>query len=65
MTDTYCIDYDDYLTDDDDDDQNDDDNGHDNVKRNDDVDSMSLFNGSKRTLSNLDDIQSQLFQLNL
>ena len=33
MTDTYCIDYDDYLTDDDDDDQNDDDNGDDNVKR--------------------------------
>ena len=30
MTDTYCIDYDDYLTDDDD--QNDDDND-DNVKR--------------------------------
>ena len=33
MTDTYCIDCDDYLTDDDDDDQNDDDNGDDNVKR--------------------------------
>ena len=33
MTDTYCIDYDDYLPDDDDDDQNDDDNGDDNVKR--------------------------------
>ena len=33
MTDTYCIDYDDYLTDDDDDDQKDDDNGDDNVKR--------------------------------
>ena len=33
MNDTYCIDYDDYLTDDDDDDQNDDDNGDDNVKR--------------------------------
>ena len=33
MTDTYCIDYDDYLTDDDEDDQNDDDNGDDNVKR--------------------------------
>ena len=33
MTDTYCIDYDDYLTDDDEDDQNDDDNGDDDVKR--------------------------------
>ena len=33
MTDTYCIDYDDYLADDkDDDDENDDDNDNDDVK---------------------------------
>ena len=33
MTDTYCIDYDDYLADDkDDDDENDYDNGNDDVK---------------------------------
>ena len=33
MTDTYCIDYDNYLADDkDDDDENDDDNGNDDVK---------------------------------
>ena len=31
-SDTYCIDYDDYLTDDDDDDENDDNNGNDDVK---------------------------------
>ena len=33
MTDTYCIDYDNYLADkNDDDDENDDDNGNDDVK---------------------------------
>ena len=33
MTDTYCINYDNYLADDkDDDDENDDDNGNDDVK---------------------------------
>ena len=32
MTDTYCIDYDDYLTDDNND-ENDDDNGDDDVKQ--------------------------------
>ena len=32
MTDTYCIDYDNYLADDKDDDENDDDNGDDDVK---------------------------------
>ena len=31
---------------------------------NDDGDSMSFFNWAKRTLSYLDDIQTQLFQLN-
>ena len=33
MTDTYCIDYDDYLAVDHDDDENDDDNGNDDVKK--------------------------------
>ena len=33
MTDTYCIDYDNYLVDDNDDDKNDDDNGYDDVKQ--------------------------------
>ena len=33
MTDTYCIDYDDYLANDNDDDENDDDNGNDDVKQ--------------------------------
>ena len=33
MTDTYCIDYDDYLADDKDDYENEDDNGDDNVKQ--------------------------------
>ena len=33
MTDSYCIDYDDYLTNDNDDDEKDDDNGNDDVKQ--------------------------------
>ena len=33
MTDTYCIDYDDYLADENDDDENDDHNGNDDVKQ--------------------------------
>jgi len=33
MTDTYCIDYDDYLANDNDDDEKDDDNGNDEVKQ--------------------------------
>ena len=33
MTDSYCIDYDGYLTNDNDDDENDDDNGNDDVKQ--------------------------------
>ena len=33
MTDTYCIDYDDYLADDNDDDENNDDNGYDDIKQ--------------------------------
>ena len=33
MTDTYCIDYDDYLVNYNDDDENDDDNGNDDVKQ--------------------------------
>ena len=33
MTDTYCIDYDDYLADDNNDDENDEDNGNDDVKQ--------------------------------
>ena len=65
MTDTYCIDYDNILL-----------MTITMMMRtttimvmmmsnnNDDYDSMSLFNGSKRTLSYLDDIQTHLFQLN-
>ena len=33
MTDTYCIDYDDYLANDNDDDENGDDNAYDDVKQ--------------------------------
>ena len=33
MTDSYCIGYNDYLTNDTDDDENDDDNGNDDVKQ--------------------------------
>ena len=33
MSDTYCIDYDDYLANDNDVDENDDDNGNDDVKQ--------------------------------
>ena len=40
MTDTYCIDYNNYLADDNDDDENDDD----------DSDATSFFNGWKRPL---------------
>ena len=65
MTDTHCIDYDDILL-----------MTITMMMRtttimvmmmsnnNDDGDFMSLFNWAKRTLSYLDDIQTQLFQLN-
>ena len=63
MTDTYCIDYNNYLADDNDDDENDDD-GNDDVKQRRwgwcHV-FLQRLKTSIKNLSNLDDIQIQLF----